>query len=374
MIPEARLLRYFLAVAEERNFTRAAEQLHIAQPALSAQIRRLESQLGVRLLERTTRVVRLTEAGRAVQERGPAALAALAEVWDAARRAGRGELGRIRIVYSASTGYGTVPYLVESLHRHHPDIEVSAEMLRTPDIGRAVLEGRADVGIARTPEPAEGVRVRPLRWERRGILVASGHPLAAAAPVVDPAAIAAFPVLAHPREANPAHYDELVELFRRAAYGPGWSNGRWHSIPPSAYCATRRPSPWSARPPRTDSHRGCGGCRWPSPTTGCWSRSCCRTSRPRRPSVSSGWHSRRRRRRAGCPVDTVHRVSSQRDADADRVGVSGTAGPDQSRWVPFGRVRSSMVRAVLEPKPKSSSLPASVNRTLGSASPRRTPT
>ncbi|MER5462932.1 MULTISPECIES: LysR family transcriptional regulator [unclassified Streptomyces] len=220
MIPEARLLRYFLAVAEERNFTRAAERLHIAQPSLSAQIRRLESQLGVRLLERTTRVVRLTEAGRAVQERGPAALAALFEVWDAARRAGRGELGRIRIVYSASTGYGTVPHLVESLHRHHPDIEVSAEMLRTPDIGPAVLEGRADVGIARTPEPAGGVRVRPLRWERRGILVAAGHPLAAAAPGVHPAAIAAFPVLAHPREANPAHYDELVELFRRAGVRP----------------------------------------------------------------------------------------------------------------------------------------------------------
>ena len=220
MIPEARLLRYFLAVAEERNFTRAAERLHIAQPALSAQIRRLESQLGVRLLERTTRVVRLTEAGRAVQERGPAALAALSEVWDAARRAGRGELGRVRIVYSASTGYGTVPHLLETLHRHHPEIDVSTEMLRTPDITRAVLEGRADVGIARTPEPAEGLRVRPLRLERRGILVAAGHPLAGAAPVVDPAGIAPFPVLAHPREANPVHYDELVELLRRAGVRP----------------------------------------------------------------------------------------------------------------------------------------------------------
>jgi len=80
MEPEARLLRYFLAVAEELNFTRAAETLGIAQPALSAQIRRLEAQLGVRLLERTTRYVRLTDAGAIVQERGPAALAGLAEV------------------------------------------------------------------------------------------------------------------------------------------------------------------------------------------------------------------------------------------------------------------------------------------------------
>jgi hypothetical protein len=112
--PEARLLRYFLAVADELNFTRAAERLGIAQPALSAQIRQLEAQLGVQLLERTTRSVRLTDAGRAVHDRGPAALAALEDVWEAARRAGRGETGRLRIAYSASAGYDTAPRLVEA--------------------------------------------------------------------------------------------------------------------------------------------------------------------------------------------------------------------------------------------------------------------
>src|SRR4051794_5324625 len=115
MEPEARLLRYFLAVAKELNFTRAAETLGIAQPALSAQIRQLETQLGVQLLERTTRSVRLTEAGEIVRERGPAALAALAGVWDAARRAGRGEAGRLRLAYSPSSGYETAPRLVEAL-------------------------------------------------------------------------------------------------------------------------------------------------------------------------------------------------------------------------------------------------------------------
>ena len=77
MEPEARLLRYFLAIAAELNFTRAAERLQIAQPALSAQIRQLEAQLGVQLLERTTRTVRLTAAGEVVREHGPGALAAL---------------------------------------------------------------------------------------------------------------------------------------------------------------------------------------------------------------------------------------------------------------------------------------------------------
>src|SRR5215211_7136078 len=119
MSPEVRLLRYFLAVADELNFTRAAEQLGIAQPALSAQIRRLEAQLDVRLLERTTRSVQLTDAGRIVHERGPAALAALERVWEAAQRAGRGETGRLRVAYSRSAGYQTAPAVVRAVRNRY---------------------------------------------------------------------------------------------------------------------------------------------------------------------------------------------------------------------------------------------------------------
>src|SRR4051812_16345171 len=165
MEPEARLLRYFLAVAEELNFTRAAERLKIAQPALSAQIRRLESQLGVQLLERSTRSVKLTDAGRAVQERGPAALVALADVWEAARRAGRGELGRLRIAYSPSAGYETAPALVRAMRERYPDVELTAEVLPMPDLVQAVRDGRVEVGLARTPAPADGVRLRTVRLE-----------------------------------------------------------------------------------------------------------------------------------------------------------------------------------------------------------------
>ncbi|MER5537743.1 LysR family transcriptional regulator [Streptomyces mirabilis] len=217
MTPEAKLLRSFLTVAEEANFTRAAARLHIAQPALSAQIRQLESQLGVRLLERTTRSVRLTEAGRAVQERGPAALAALDEVWEAARRAGRGELGHVRLAYSASTGYGTVPSLVEAVRADHPGLRISADLLATPAIALAVREGRADAGIARAPEPVPEARMVPLRSERYGVLMAAAHPLASYAPGPVPlAAVARFPLAVHPREANPGHYDQLTGMFRHA--------------------------------------------------------------------------------------------------------------------------------------------------------------
>jgi LysR family transcriptional regulator, benzoate and cis,cis-muconate-responsive activator of ben and cat genes len=219
MEPEARLLRYFLAVAAELNFTRAAETLGIAQPALSAQIRQLEAQLGVRLLERTTRSVQLTDAGRVVQDRGPAVLAALAETWDAARRAGRGETGRLRVAYSPSAGYETAPTLVGAVRDRYPGIELTAEVLPTPDIVRAVRDGGIDVGVARMPQAGEGVRLRTVRLEPLGALVPADHPLAGRRGV-DLAAVAEHPILMHPRSANPAQFDFVRALFDRSGLEP----------------------------------------------------------------------------------------------------------------------------------------------------------
>jgi DNA-binding transcriptional LysR family regulator len=219
MEPEARLLRYFLAVAAELNFTRAAQTLGIAQPALSAQIRQLEAQLGVRLLERTTRSVQLTDAGRVVQDRGPAALAGLADVWDAARRAGRGEAGRLRVAYSPSAGYETAPTLVSAVRNRYPGIDVTAEVLSTPEIVRAVRDGSIDVGLARMPEAGDGVRLRTVRLEPLGALVPADHPLAGRRDV-DLAAIAEHPILMHPRSANPAQFDFVRELFGRSGLEP----------------------------------------------------------------------------------------------------------------------------------------------------------
>jgi LysR family transcriptional regulator, benzoate and cis,cis-muconate-responsive activator of ben and cat genes len=154
-----------------------------------------------------------------VHERGRAALAALEEVWDAARRAGRGEAGRLRIAYSPSTGYETVPRLVEAIGERYPDVEVLAELLPTPEVVRAVLERRADVGAARTPAAADGVRLRTIRLERQGVLVPAGHPLARGAEVAL-VSVGEHPILMYPRAANPGHYDQSLDLFRRAGLEP----------------------------------------------------------------------------------------------------------------------------------------------------------
>lgn len=213
--PEARLLRYFLAVAEELNFTRAAERVGIAQPALSAAIRQLEAQLDVRLLTRTTRSVALTDAGRALAERGPGALAGLADAWQAARQAGLGEVGTVRVAYGASTAYDTTPRLVEAVRERLAGLEIVADMLPTPQVVRAVADGRADAGVARTPVLVDGVRARTVRVERQGVLVRADDPLADAEEVTL-AEAAARPILAHPRAANPAHHDRLLEALAAA--------------------------------------------------------------------------------------------------------------------------------------------------------------
>jgi LysR family transcriptional regulator, benzoate and cis,cis-muconate-responsive activator of ben and cat genes len=209
------LLRYFLAVAEELNFTRAAERLSIAQPAVSAQIKLLERQLGVQLLQRSTRSVELTDAGRVLAQRGPAALSSLDEAWDAARRVGRGEAGRLRIAYGPSTGYETTPRLVAALRERYPELEVAASVVSTPEIPRAVLDRRVDVGIARLPTPLPGVLLRTVRRERQGALLSRQHPLCEL-DEVPLAALGEYSILLHRREENVAHFELVQRMFAAA--------------------------------------------------------------------------------------------------------------------------------------------------------------
>jgi DNA-binding transcriptional LysR family regulator len=105
------------------------------------------------------------------------------------------------------------------MSERYPGVEIAAEVLPTPQVVRAVVDGRADHGVARTPTPSEGVRLRTVRLERRGVLVPAGHPLAADAEV-ELSAVAEYPILAHPRSANPAHHDLVVDLFRRDGLEP----------------------------------------------------------------------------------------------------------------------------------------------------------
>jgi len=218
-MPDLRRLEYFLTVARERNFTRAAERLHIAQPALSRQVRLLEEELGVALLHRTTHEFELTDAGRYLLERGPALLDASAELWRGVRSFGAGERGELIVGYGASASYETAPVLLARLTESLPQLVLTTEVRPTPEIMGAVRSGSIDIGIVRCASEDAQLALRAIRLERQGVLLHRDHPLAVLLSV-DVADLADQTLLMHPREANPGHYDAVLALCAERGVQP----------------------------------------------------------------------------------------------------------------------------------------------------------
>jgi DNA-binding transcriptional LysR family regulator len=181
---ELRHLRYFVAVAEERHFGRAAERLHIAQPPLSQQIRRLEAELGAPLLHRTTRRVELAPAGEVLLPRAREILAAVDAAAEDARRAARGEFGRLAIGFTGSATYALLPALADALRDALPGVvlELRGELL-TPAQVSGLLDGTLDLGLLRPPVREHSLEVEILRREQLVAVLPKGHRLAAAAAV-----------------------------------------------------------------------------------------------------------------------------------------------------------------------------------------------
>ena len=216
---DLRRLQYFVAVAQERNFTRAAERLHVAQPALSRQVRLLEQELGVELLYRTTHEFELTEAGEFLLEHGPALLSAADELWRSVRTYGTGERGQVVVAYGASASYETAPRLLHALAESHPGITIAAAVKSVDEIVAGLRNGSVDLGLVRCAPKADGLDARKIRMERQGVLLRRDHRLASSSTLAVPD-LADETVLLHPREGNPSHYDAVLELFRERALEP----------------------------------------------------------------------------------------------------------------------------------------------------------
>ena len=176
---ELRTLRYFVAVAEERHFHRAAERLHIAQPPLSQQIKRLEQELDAQLFVRTTRSVELTDAGRVLLDEARRVLAAADRAASAVRHAASGELGTVRIGFVASAALGLVPRVLLAVQQRWPRLDLQLVEATTEEQLRALHHDQLDLGIAReVQEQLPDLVVRTLLKERLVVAMHESHALA----------------------------------------------------------------------------------------------------------------------------------------------------------------------------------------------------
>ena len=216
---DLRRLRYFMAVAEERHFGRAAERLFIAQPALSQQIKALEAELGVLLFTRSTRRVELTPAGARLHRRAGEILRLVDAAIEEVRRIHAGEEGVIRLGFIGSATYELMPALSRSLQADLPNlqVELTGELL-SPDVEAALVERRLDLGVLRPFEVPDGVQMRTLRSEPLVAAVPVDHP-AAAAEEVALAALAAEPFVNYVRKGS-AMADAVAAACASAGFEP----------------------------------------------------------------------------------------------------------------------------------------------------------
>jgi DNA-binding transcriptional LysR family regulator len=175
---EIRQLRYFLAVAEELHFSRAAARLHIAQPPLSQQIRRLEEDLEAKLFHRTNRSVRLTAAGEVLLREVQPLLANLDKAKMLARRASRGQTGRLSIAFIHSATYSVLPLAVRAFRETYPDVELSLQEMHITHQLEALSREEIQIGVLRPPVNDAAIVTETLQTEPLLVALPAGHALA----------------------------------------------------------------------------------------------------------------------------------------------------------------------------------------------------
>ncbi|HLX44921.1 MAG TPA: LysR substrate-binding domain-containing protein [Bryobacteraceae bacterium] len=216
---ELRQLRYFVSIAENLHFRRAAEQLSIAQPALSQQIQKLERELGVRLLERTQRRVSLTDAGAVFLERARLTLNEAEEAVRLARLAGRGEIGHLGVGAVTSALYGVFPEVVRVFRERHRQVHLTLHELAGNEQTRALRDGRIQVSFLRPPIDEADIEVRTITREPWVVALPTAHRFARRSRVALKM-LAAESFVSFPRDLAPVLYDQLISMCNRAGFSP----------------------------------------------------------------------------------------------------------------------------------------------------------
>jgi DNA-binding transcriptional LysR family regulator len=218
---DLRHLRYFVAVAEERHFTRAAERLGIKQPPLSLQIKQLEQELGTPLFRRLTRGVELTEPGTLLLDEARQILEQVERTKANVQSRAQGETGRIRVGFAGATYFQPrVPGLIQAFRKRYPNVLLLPVQSNTPQLVEALRSGSVDVAFVRPPlGDDDGIALHPLVEEPMRIVLPSKHPQTRERSV-SLAALAQETFILFPRAIGPGFHDSIIASCQRAGFSP----------------------------------------------------------------------------------------------------------------------------------------------------------
>ncbi len=217
---ELRQLQQFVAVAESASFSRAAEQLHMAQPPLSVAVRKLERELGAPLLKRHPRGVELTAAGEAALAPARACLASALEIHGVVRAAAHGERGRVRIGFVGSATYALMPRLLPAFRQRYPDVELALHESANLELLAKVEGGDLDIGLVRYPTgAASSLRFEVIEQDEFCAVLPKGHALAARRRVTL-AALSREPFIDYASTRVPGLHALVMLVFQQAGVEP----------------------------------------------------------------------------------------------------------------------------------------------------------
>ena len=216
---ELRHLRYFVAVAEELHFGRAAMRLHMAQPPLSQQIKQLEAELGFKLFYRTKRSVRLSEAGLVFLAETRRLFRQLDQAVEAGRQASRGESGQLVIGFVSSAAYNVLPELLRAFRAEAPEVQLELHELPTNEQLVWLRAGKIDLGLLRPPVEDKALHQRIIIREPMVVALPEAHPLAQQ-PQIRWLDLANQLFILFPRPLSPHAYDQIISFCQQAGFSP----------------------------------------------------------------------------------------------------------------------------------------------------------